>query len=129
MTQDNRQHDRDERVTALLRDIYAPPQDPAYWAGLEARVLARVRAEGAAGAAAPEWWQLLGGWARAGALAASLAALVAGAALLQTRAAEARAAYAAVVETTPAIPLSAVARSADAPAEGREATLRYVITH
>jgi hypothetical protein len=126
MTHDNRQPDRDALVTAALRDIYAPPADPAYWAGLEARVLARVRAEGVE---APEWWQLLGGWARAGALAAGITALAAGAALLQTRAAEARAAYAAVVETTPAIPLAAVARGAEAPAEGREATLRYVITH
>lgn len=116
----------DDRVRALLRDLYAAPADPAYWAGLEARVLARVR-EG--GEATLEWWQLVGRWSRGAALAAGVGGLAAAAALFQLRDAEARAAYEAVVETTPAISLTAVARTTATPADDREATLRYVITH
>jgi hypothetical protein len=127
MSQDDRTGGGDDRLRALLRDVYAPPSDPAYWSGLEARVLARVRL--GAPERAVEWWQLLGAWARAGAVAAALTALAAAAALVQTRAVEARVAYEAVVETTPALPLTAVARSATTPSDGREATLRYVISH
>jgi hypothetical protein len=125
MTGDRRFRGHDDPVRAALRDIYAPPTDPAYWHALEARILARAR-QGAADST--EWWQLMGAWARAGVLAAGVAAAVAGAALVQTRAAEARLAYEAVVEGTPALPLTATARGA-APAEEREATLRYVISH
>ena len=124
MTQPGPHDDGGDPMRALLRAHYAAPADPAYWAGLEARVLARVR-QGAD--ATPEWWQLLGRWARAGAAAAAVTAAAAAAALFQLRAADARAAFEAVVETTPAI--TAVARTADTPADGREATLRYVITH
>ena len=116
----------DDPVRALLRDAYAPPADPAYWAELETRVMARVRQESDA---ALEWWQLLGRWSRAGAVAAGVGAIAAAAALFQLRAADARAAYEAVVETTPALPLTAVARTTTTPSDGREATLRYVITH
>jgi hypothetical protein len=116
----------DDALGALLRDAYAPPADPAYWASLEARVMARVRESGDA---TQEWWQLLGTWARAGAVAAGITAVAAAAALFQLRAADARAAYEAVVEGTPAPTLTAVARTAGAPADGREATLRYVISH
>src|ERR671936_812893 len=35
----------DERATRLLRALVAPPADGSYWDGLEARVMARVRAE------------------------------------------------------------------------------------
>ena len=126
MTQLGPHDDGDDPMRALLRAHYAAPADPAYWAGLEARVLARVR-QGAD--ATPEWWQLLGRWARTGAVAAAVTAVAAAAALVQLRAADARLAFEAVVETTPALPVTAVARTADTPADGREATLRYVITH
>lgn len=116
----------DELLQASLRGLYAPPADPAYWAGLEQRVLARIQSRADAGI---EWWQVVGGWGRAGAIAAGIAVLVAGAAVVQTRAAEARVAYEAVVETTPALPLTAVARTTGTATDGREATLRYVISH
>ena len=115
-----------DRVRALLRDVYAPPGDPAYWAGLEARVMARVRQ---GGESTLEWWQLVGRWSRAAALAAGVGGLAAAAALFQLRDADAHAAYEAVVETTPSLPLTAVARTAVSPADGREETLRYVISH
>jgi anti-sigma-K factor RskA len=116
----------DDALRALLRDVYAPPAGPEYWAALESRVLAHVR-QGTAETL--EWWQLLGAWARAGAVAAGVVALAAGAALLQARAADARAAFEAVVEATPTLPLTAVARRENTPTDGREATLRYVISH
>jgi len=121
------QHDGgDPRLRALLRDVYAPPTDAAYWAGLETRVMARVRR---GGDTTLEWWQLLGRWSRAGAVAAGIGAVAAATALFQVRDSAARAAYEAVVETTPALLLTAVARTANTPADGREATLHYVITH
>lgn len=65
----------DPTVTRALRDEYAPPADPAYWNGLEARVLAAVRQSAgrvAGRAAAPlEWWQALAGWGRPGLVAAA----------------------------------------------------------
>lgn len=121
----------DPALTALLRGVYAPPADPAYWDALEARIVARVRPL----AAPTEWWQELGGWTRAGAMAAGLAALLAGAALVESRSAAARAgdsqvAYEAVVDGAQSMAAVAVARSEHASrAAEREATLRYVITH
>ena len=115
---DIRRHDgADASVNALLRELYAPPADPAYWEGLEARVLARVR--GGAEPAA-ECWHVLDTCARAGPAAA----------LLQSRADEARVAYETVVVTTPALPLTMLARTSGRPAAyEREATLHYVISH
>ena len=118
--------DADARIAAALREMYAPPTGPAYWAELEGRVMARLRQ---APDAAPEWWQLLGGWTGASALAAGVAAIVAATVLVQTRAAERRVAYEAVVEAAPTPALAAVVRTATAPGERREATLRYVISH
>jgi hypothetical protein len=135
---------RDAAVTDFLRRTYAPPTDLAYWAGLERRVMAGVRG---AEVAAPEWWQPFTGWVRMGLCAAGLAAVVAGAALVQSSAAEGRAAYAAVLDASPA-PVPAQAASArvragrrdDPQAErdleqgaererAREATFRFVISH
>lgn len=115
----------DDRLVALLADQYAPPTDPAYWAGLESRITARIRQN-----VQPEWWQVLGGWMSVGAVAAGVAAAMAGVALLQTRAADTRVVYRAVVESTPPLPLTTLTRTARADqSDEREATLRYVITH
>ena len=90
---------RDEELARLLRPLYEAPASEEYWDGLQARILSRV---GAAGAAAPaEWWQVLNRWSRMGAAAAAVAAALAGAAWLQHRAAEARMAYEAVLTEPP----------------------------
>jgi hypothetical protein len=71
-------HGGDDEITRELRALYAPPADAAYWEGLEARILRRLREP------ALEWWTVLSGWARLGAAAAVIAALAAG--LLAARA-------------------------------------------
>lgn len=58
-----------------LRAEYDAPADPAYWDGLEGRIMAAVR-QGASSAVstarAPlEWWQALAGWSRPGMVAAA----------------------------------------------------------
>ncbi len=108
------------RAIRLLRGEHAGPIDPGYWDGLERRILALVataarpvRLVGAppfagagaiAGAesdpAAP-WAQAFLAWSRAGAIAAGLAVLCAGAALWRTREMNARTAAYATVFATP----------------------------
>lgn len=116
---------RDDEVTRLLRARHAPPADPAYWSGLEARIMARVLA-GVEG----RWDDVLAGWARVGAVAAGLLLLAAGAMgvlVAQTRDAEARMAYEAVVTPRQAAPLQTVAGATGS--DGREETLYYLISH
>ena len=135
----------DPAVVQLLREAHRPPADPGYWNGLEARIMARVRtARDSAAAGVPrlgippavEWWQVMNEWVGAGAWAAGVAALVAAAALLQSRAAERRVAYAAVLEATsvapagpnapaPGTPVPAVAPGAGS---DREAALRFLLS-
>jgi hypothetical protein len=118
----------DESVRKALRGLYEPPADPAYWDGLEARIMSRVRASapGVAGAV-DDLWLVLGGWSRVGLVAAAVGALVAGLALVQTRTAERRVAYEAVLEEPVSLPVIAAERATGVPA--REATLHYLLTH
>ena len=89
----------DGHVTPALRDLYQAPADEAYWNGLEARILARA---GFVDGVAPlAWWQVLGSWSRLGLVAAGLAALVAGAAVLSEREAERQDQYEMVLEAQP----------------------------
>lgn len=97
---------RSDALTAALGDLYAAPDrrlGAGYWDDLEQRVLAAVRRESdpAAGAvdaatarpwrrarpAAVEWWQALARWSSPGLAAAGVLLAVAGAAVLQARAA------------------------------------------
>jgi hypothetical protein len=107
----------DSRITAALRALMAPPHDPAYWSGLEASMLARLAED-------EDWAAPFARWTSAGLIAAALAALIAGAALVRAHDVEARE-MATLLET----PLSFTARVAAEVTEsgGREATLRYVI--
>jgi hypothetical protein len=107
----------DSRLTAALRALMAPPQDPAYWSGLEASMLARLAED-------EDWTAPFARWTSAGLIAAALAALIAGAALVRAHDVEAR-----EMTTLLETPLSYTARVAAEVTEsdGREATLRYVI--
>jgi hypothetical protein len=107
------------RVTRILRGEYGGPIDPGYWDGLERRIVAFVETAARpvrlvepshlaiAGAAlesdpgAP-WAQAFRAWSRAGAIAAGLAVLFAGAALWRTREMNARTAAYATVFAAPA---------------------------
>lgn len=85
----------DGELTPALRELYQPPAGDAYWAGLEARILARAGLDGAATLA---WWQVIGGWSRVGLAAAAIVALLAGAAAIRERQAELRDQYEMVLE-------------------------------
>ena len=111
----------DERVVEALRARVAPPDHPGYWDTLESRILARIAAD------TGPWWQAFGGWVRAGLVAAGVAVLVAGAAAWQTRASEARVAYGAVIDQSPAT--AAVAEESPRARTDREATIRYLMAH
>ena len=111
----------DERVTAALRARFAAPADAEYWDALERRIMARVTSESG------EWWVVFGSWVQAGLIAAGLAGLVAGAALWQTRTAEARVAYEAVLDMPAAA--AEIAGTPNRAQTEREATLRYLISH
>jgi hypothetical protein len=108
---------QDPRITAALRALMAPPGDAAYWSALEATMLARLAEE-------DDWTAPFARWKSAGLIAAALAALVTGAALVRTHEVEAR-----EMTTLLETPLSYTARVAAEVTEpdGREATLRYVI--
>lgn len=90
-----------EPVTRQLRALYAAPDEPGYWDGLEARIVAAVRGRAAAttgavtgafravpaaAVAAVEWWHALARWARPALAAAGVTLAVAGATLVEARA-------------------------------------------
>ena len=94
--------------------------------------MTRVRAEGRA--AATVWWQVLGGWARSGLVAAAAALVLALALVLYQKSAESRAGYAGIESGTPAVapdsltvPTGALSETDGADARG--ATFRDVISH
>lgn len=89
----------DERFGRLIRSLYEAPQEASYWDGLHARIMSRVRA--ATPDEVVEWWMVLSRWARVGAVAAMVLAVLAGALLLQYEQREARMAYDAVLGQPP----------------------------
>ena len=107
---------RDDPLTRALRDLYAPPADPAYWDGLAARIAARVAAD------EDTWWALPRPVVRVGMLAAGVVLAVAAALLLRHQAVDAQLAIEAVDEV-PAEQATIAVRDADSP---RDASLRYV---
>lgn len=94
---------RDDELTARLRALVAPPSDPAYWADLEARILARVRQ----GRDVTAWWALPERIYRIGLLAAGLTLIVAGSVYLRHRAAETRMAYETILDSADDAPVFA----------------------
>ena len=97
----------DGDLTPHLRALHTPPGGDAYWAGLEARILARV---GVADTTA--WWDVVGGWTRTGLLAAGIAALVMGVVAVQGEQARVRAAYQVVLDESPSLPAPMAATAA-----------------
>ena len=63
----------DPALTQLLRSTYAAPSDAQYWAGLEHRVMARIR-----DSAPVSWWSVLPEWRAAGMIAAAAALFLGG---------------------------------------------------
>lgn len=105
-----------------LREHLEPPGGPEYWERLHARIMARLD-----GVAEPEWWMVLGGWARAGAAAAVIAMFLAGAALATLIAPDGVAAYQEVVANPVTVPSPAVTDAH--PDAVREETFRLIISY
>jgi hypothetical protein len=117
MIDDRHIEPQDPRVTAALRALFAPPDDPAYWSALEASMLARVAED-------EDWTAPFAHWMSAGLIAVALATLIVGAALVRTHEVEARE-MATLLETPVSFPARVAAEVTEP--DGREATLRYVI--
>jgi hypothetical protein len=107
----------DPRVTAALRALLAAPDDATYWSALEVSMLARLAGD-------EDWTAPFARWTSAGLIAAALAALIAGAALVRAHEVEARE-MATLLETPRSFPARVAAEVTEP--DGREATLRYVI--
>lgn len=78
-----RSESADPSITALLRATYSAPRADGYWTGLEQRILARVQE-----AQPLAWWSVFSEWRTAGLIAATLALMLAGAAVVRERAAD-----------------------------------------
>lgn len=124
--------DRDslgEPLTSLVRDAYLPAPSAgadAYWAGLEQRIMARVRSQGSEAG----WWSVLAPWARAGLIAAT--AIFALMSVINQRIAESDSQYAyeSVVQTpTPDADASESLFLVSDKASGRDAAVEYVLSH
>jgi len=85
-------------VQEKMQQIYAAPDDPAYWSDLQVRILARI-ADSDPGL----WWVFLGKWSRAGVVAAALALMAAGIASVVTQQADDAFAYSVLDDGMPVV--------------------------
>lgn len=109
---------RDDDVTRALREIYASPDDPGFWDALEARILARITAEGDA------WWLPFQEWMRTGLVAAGILVAAAALTLAQLRVESRREAMQSVIEVPRTLAHQMATETTGLP--DREATLRLV---
>lgn len=109
---------RDDAVTRTLREVYASPDDPAFWDALEARILARIAAEGDA------WWLPFQDWIRTGVVAAAILVAAVALTLAQLRTETRREALQTVIETPRTLAHQMATETSTLP--DREATLRLV---
>jgi hypothetical protein len=122
----------DARITAMLRDVYAPPAEGAYWDGLQARILAYVNAHDSVVKIPVNWWSDLASWAGPGLAAAALLFVAAGMLWSRQKDEELASSYEAVIEPQASDVLPGAVQVVTAPHDGssqREATFRYVLSH
>ena len=118
-------HPEDDEFTRGLRELHAAPAEASYWAGLEARIMARISHADQA------WWTELGRWARPALVAAAMLIVVAGLLVFRTREAATQVAYEDVLAAPTPISVAGTARPAalrDLRGE-REEVLRFLITY
>jgi len=122
----------DAKITAMLRDVYAPPAEGAYWDGLATRIMSYIRAHEVASIPV-NWWSDLASWAGPGLAAAALLFVAAGLMWSRQKDEELRTTYEAVSEPlTSDVLLPGAVQVVTAPYDGssqREATFRYVMSH
>jgi len=121
----------DARLTGLLRELYAPPAEGAYWDGLHSRIMANVALH--RGSVIPvNWWSDLASWTGPGLAAAALLFVAAGIMWSRQNDEELRTTYEAVTEPVASDVLPGAVQVITAPHDGssqREATFRYVLSH
>ena len=123
----------DAKITDMLRDLYAPPAEGAYWDALEGRITTYVSANHPSVVRIPvNWWSDLAGWAAPGLAAAALLFVAAGLLWSRQNEEELRTGYEAVTESVATDILPGAVQVVSAPRDGssqREATFRYVMSH
>jgi hypothetical protein len=123
----------DAKITEMLRDIYAPPAEGAYWDGLETRIMSYIKTHEGAASIPVNWWSDLASWAGPGLAAAALLFVAAGLMWSRQKDEELRTTYEAVTEPLASdVILPGAVQVVTAPYDGssqREATFRYVLSH
>jgi hypothetical protein len=121
----------DAKITEMLRDVYAPPAEGAYWDALEGRIMSYIRAHREP-LIPVNWWSDLANWAAPGMAAAALLFVAAGLLWSRQQDEELRTGYEAVTESLASDVLPGAVQVVTAPLDGssqREATFRYVLSH
>jgi hypothetical protein len=121
----------DARLTGLLRELYAPPAEGAYWDGLHSRIMANVALHRRS-VIPVNWWSDLASWTGPGLAAAALLFVAAGIMWSRQNDEELRTTYEAVTEPVASDVLPGAVQVVTAPHDGssqREATFRYVLSH
>ena len=121
----------DAKITAVLRVVYAPPAEGAYWDGLETRIMSYIKAHDVASIPV-NWWSDLASWAGPGLAAAALLFVAAGLMWSRQKDEDLRTTYEAVTEPLASDVLPGAVQVVTAPYDGssqREATFRYVLSH
>ena len=123
----------DEQLVPLMRELYAPPTDPAYFDGLESRVLSLIAAQRLGIVRLQSsLWSVLEKWAAPGMAAATLLFAAAGLYLTRETDAEVQTTYEEVTGPPDTEILPGAVYVVTAPRDGasqREATFRYVLSH
>jgi hypothetical protein len=121
----------DAKLAGLLRDVYAPPAEGAYWDGLQGRIMTSI-ARHRASVIPVNWWSDLASWTGPGLAAAALLFVAAGIVWSRQDDEELRTSYEAVTEPLASDVLPGAVQVVTAPHDGssqREATFRYVLSH
>ncbi len=121
----------DAKLAGLIRELYAPPAEGAYWDGLEGRIMANIARHRSA-LIPVNWWSDLASWTAPGMAAAALLFVAAGILWSREKDEEMRTTYEAVTEPVESDVLPGAVQVVTAPRDGssqREATFRYVMSH
>ena len=121
----------DAGVTGLLRDLYAPPAEGAYWESLHSRIMANIYRHRAS-VIPVNWWSDLASWTGPGLAAAALLFVAAGILWSRQHDEDLRTTYEAVTEPVASDVLPGAVQVVTAPHDGssqREAKFRYVLSH
>ena len=121
----------DAEIAGLLRDLYAPPAEGAYWERLHSRIMANIDRHRVS-VIPVNWWSDLASWTGPGLAAAALLFVAAGAMWSRQNDEDLRTTYEAVTEPVASDVLPGAVQVVTAPLDGssqREATFRYVLSH